>query len=123
MKKIKITTIIITILVIASAFLYPTCVLAKGELKPDSFKPGNPDATAVKQITGIANPIIGTIKTVGVVIAVVTLAVLGVKYMTGSISEKADYKKTMIPYLVGAVLVVGITQFLGVLIKIVTEIK
>lgn len=123
MKKIKITTIIIAILVIASTFLYPTCVLAKGELKPDNFKPTNPDATAVKQITDIANPIIGTIKTVGVVIAVVTLAVLGAKYMTGSISEKADYKKTMIPYLIGAVLVVGITQFLGVLIEIVTKIK
>ena len=29
---------------------------------------------------------------------------LGIKYMMGSASEKAEYKKTMIPYVVGVVL-------------------
>ena len=30
--------------------------------------------------------------------------VIGIKYMMGSAEEKAEYKKTMIPYLIGAVL-------------------
>ena len=33
--------------------------------------------------------------------------ILGIKYMTGSAEEKAEYKKTMVPYLVGAVILFG----------------
>ena len=47
----------------------------------------------------------GIIQVVGVVIAVLVLMVLGVKYMMGSAEEKAEYKKTMIPYIVGAILI------------------
>ena len=42
--------------------------------------------------------------------------------MTGSIEEKAEYKKTMIPYLIGVVLLVAITQFLGLIANIVSNI-
>ena len=41
------------------------------------------------------------------ILAIIIIAVLGVKYMMGSTEEKAEYKKTMMPYLVGAVLVFG----------------
>ncbi len=60
--------------------------------------------------TGIATlggNIVNILTTVGIVIAVIVLLILGIKYMMGSASEKAEYKKTMIPYLVGAVLVFG----------------
>ncbi|MEI3401230.1 MAG: hypothetical protein V8R51_02250 [Clostridia bacterium] len=42
-------------------------------------------------------------QTVGIVLSVVILIILGIKYMMGSAEEKAEYKKTMIPYLIGAV--------------------
>ena len=35
--------------------------------------------------------------------------VLGIKYMVGSAEEKASYKKTMMPYIVGAILLFGAT--------------
>ena len=35
--------------------------------------------------------------------------VLGIKYMMGSAEEKAEYKKTMIPYVVGAILIFAAT--------------
>lgn len=47
------------------------------------------------------------IRNVGIVLAVVILMVLGIKYMVGSAEEKADYKKSMIPYLIGAVVLFG----------------
>lgn len=53
-------------------------------------------------ITDLGKKIIGVLQTVGIVLSVVILVVLGLKYMMGSAEEKADYKKTMIPYLVGA---------------------
>lgn len=48
------------------------------------------------------NKIITVITTVGIVISVVMLIVIGIKYMMGSTSEKAEYKKTLIPYVIGA---------------------
>lgn len=57
------------------------------------------------QISQFGNQIIGILKIVGSVVAVVMLMVLGFKYMMGSAEDKADYKKSMIPYLVGAVLI------------------
>ena len=56
---------------------------------------------------GVANNILGILTTVGAIIAVIILAVLGIKYMMGSASEKAEYKKTFIPYIIGALLVFG----------------
>lgn len=62
---------------------------------------------ADKTIQNIGSTILSIITGVGMVLAVVLVAVLGIKYMMGSTEEKAEYKKSMIPYLVGAVLVFG----------------
>ena len=41
--------------------------------------------------------------------------VLGIKYMMGSAEEKAEYKKTFIPYIVGALLLFAASALVGVL--------
>lgn len=51
--------------------------------------------------------IVSIITTIGIIVAVIVLLVLGIKYMMGSAQEKAEYKKTMIPYLVGAIIIFG----------------
>lgn len=66
------------------------------------------------KIVGLGNSIIAVVRIVGVVIAVVILLILGIKYMMGSAEEKADYKKSMIPYLVGAILIFASTAIVGV---------
>ena len=35
--------------------------------------------------------------------------------MMGSVEEKAEYKKTMMPYIIGAFMLFGITNLLGIL--------
>ena len=63
------------------------------------------DATA--KVTGIdtlGNNIVKILQTAGVVLSVVILIVLGIKYMLGSAEEKAEYKKTMMPYVIGCLL-------------------
>ncbi len=72
-------------------------------------------------VTDIGNQIIGVITTVGVVVAVVVLLILGIKYMMGSASEKAEYKKTMIPYLVGAILIFGASAITKVVVSLGTS--
>ncbi len=61
--------------------------------------------TGNSQINNIGKKIIGLVQTIGTITSVLILVVLGIKYMMGSAEEKAEYKKTMIPYLVGAVLI------------------
>ena len=39
--------------------------------------------------------------------------------MTGSVEEKAEYKKTMLPYVIGAVILFGITSFIGIIVDLV----
>ncbi len=68
--------------------------------------PGSVTATSTSadtQITSIGGKILSAVTTAGVVISVIMVAVLGIKYMMGSSEEKSEYKKSMIPYLVGAV--------------------
>ncbi len=67
-------------------------------------------------VVNIGNQLIGIITTVGVVVAVIVLLILGIKYMMGSASEKAEYKKTMIPYLVGAILIFGASAITKVVV-------
>lgn len=45
---------------------------------------------------------LGYIQVVGMVLSVIILILIGFKYMLGSIEEKAEYKKTLIPYIIGA---------------------
>lgn len=51
--------------------------------------------------------LVGILQVIGIIASVAILIVLGIKYMMGSAEEKAEYKKTMIPYLIGAVLIFG----------------
>lgn len=59
------------------------------------------------RISTIGGQIANILSTIGIIVGVIVLLVLGIKYMMGSTSEKAEYKKTMIPYLVGIVLLLG----------------
>ena len=56
-----------------------------------------------------AGNIMGMIRNVAAIIAVIIIMVLGVKYMLGSVEEKAEYKKSFVPLIVGIVLVVSAT--------------
>ncbi len=79
-----------------------SAIFATG-ITPDRIQPTPTNADP--KITEIGGKILSAITTVGIVLSVIMLAVLGVKYMMGSAEEKAEYKKSMMPYLIGAVLI------------------
>lgn len=80
---------------------------------PGSFKPS--DMKDAGKIKSIGNKIIGVVQFIGTFVSVIVLIVIGIKYMLGSVEEKAEYKKTMMPYIIGAILVFGITNLLGII--------
>ena len=65
-----------------------------------------------------AGTIIRIIRYVAIIIAVILIAVFGIKFMIGSAEEKAEYKKSFIPLIIGIVVVFGSTYIAQVLFSI-----
>lgn len=115
-KTMKILTTIITMLLIVSMGV-PVVFGAKignVEIKPDQ--------TNTENITGVGNKLMGVLQVVGILTAVIILMVLGIKYMMGSAEEKAEYKKTMMPYIIGAILIFAATTIANAVYNFVTGI-
>lgn len=100
----KTSKIIVTLCVLLTIVLLS--VSSYASVTPGSFTAAS---VSTSSIVKLGSNIVGVVRTVGVLVSVVILLVLGIKYMMGSAEEKADYKKSMIPYIVGAVLVFGAT--------------
>lgn len=105
MKK---TMKILTVLLIAILMItFATNVFA-ADVTFDSLQPNyEGDSTT---LVSKANNIMGLIRNVAIIASVIILMVLGVKYMLGSVEEKADYKKSFIPLIIGIILVVAATS-------------
>ena len=114
-KLVKVFTIILTITMILSV-ASTVFALTPGEITGSTNVQGSGDIQKVGQ------SIVGILQTVGIVLSVIILIVLGIKYMMGSAEEKADYKKSMIPYIVGAVLIFAASVLANVIYNFVTNI-
>ena len=119
-KSIKvISTLLLTIMLVASI---AGTVLAVDPNTVLNGLNGNGDVQ-INDLTKVGNNIVTIIQVVGIVIAVIVLLVIGIKYMMGSASEKAEYKKTMIPYIVGAVLIFAGTSLVRVIYSLSTSVS
>lgn len=121
-KTMKILSIVLmAIMLVASISTISMAAGTQQDVNPGNIAgslSGKIDSASQTKVTNIGNQIIGILTTVGVVIAVIVLLILGIKYMMGSASEKAEYKKTMIPYLVGAILIFGASAITKVVVSI-----
>ena len=114
MKKLKKTFLVLfNVFLILSAL---STVLATTQVGPVPITPKT-DGTEATTVISIGNQLIGILQVIGIIIAVIILIVLGIKYMMGSAEEKAEYKKTLVPYLVGALLIFGAASLAGVVFK------
>ena len=68
-----------------------------------------------------ANKVLGYIKMIGTIASVIFISILGIKYMLGSLEEKAEYKETLKPYVIGCLLIFGTVQILGIISNIVVK--
>lgn len=100
--------IVLTLLVALAIILTATSVFATQE----EFRPSgvNIDTRNTDTVKDVGSSILGIVRVVGTIVAVGMLIVLGIKYMMGSAEERAEYKKTLFPYLIGAVLIFAATN-------------
>ncbi len=115
-KAIKIVTIVMIAIMLIS--LTSNVFAAKVGVDPGNFT-GTADGIDTKDVTKWSNNIINIVAIVGSAASIVILIVLGVKYMLGSAEEKAEYKKTLLPYIIGAVFVFGASALTGVIYNMV----
>jgi len=101
MKKLsKVLSLVMVALILVSSSAYAAVNL-------DNLDDTKINANATTAMEKIASPIIDFITNAAMVLAAVLIAVLGIKFMMGSAEEKAEYKKSMMPLLIGAILVFG----------------
>ena len=110
MSKKSINILIILILLCILVILPSVAYASNGTFDASTYQPSSTtDATGASKIQDLGN----------VIISVAILSIIGIKYMTGSVEEKAEYKKTMLPYVIGAVILFGITSFIGIIVDLV----
>ena len=115
MKINKKTMRIICAVVIALTVIVSLCNVCMA-IEVTDIKPNTKVQST--NLTNIGSNIAGIIRNVGIVLAVVILMILGIKYMVGSAEEKADYKKSIIPYLVGAIILFGAAGIAQVVVSL-----
>ena len=106
-KKIIISIALIIILV----FVLAGRVLA---FNPNEWDPG-PGEIEEGPFLEKAGIVLGWIQYIGVIVSILALAIIGLKYMLSSVEAKAEYKKTMIPYVVGCFMIMGISIILALI--------
>ncbi len=121
MKKMsKAVSILLTIMLLISVAMPVFAAPVTGVNSPATLNGANVNGT--EKITGLGNQLITILTIVGSVVSVIVLIVLGIKYMMGSAEEKAEYKKTMMPYIVGAALIFAASTIAGVLYSFLSNV-
>ncbi len=80
------------------------------------------DREQIESLNTIGNKTITVITTIGSVISVIVIIVIGLKYMIGSVEEKAEYKKTLMPFLIGALFVFAASTIASIIYNIAINI-
>ena len=100
-------------LIIISFFLYKVNAFSFEDLSGTTYS--GSDAK------DLGNKIITTISTIGSIVSVTVLVIIGVKYMFGSIEERVEYKKSLLPYLIGSMVVFGASVFSSVIFNVIKD--
>ena len=109
----KVTKILTVVLLVAMIVMFASNVFAGS--KPadvigtiqNSANTANVDTNSIANMAG---KIIAYLRNAAVIMGVIIIIILGIKYMTGSVEEKAGYQKSFVPLIVGIVVVVAATS-------------
>lgn len=81
--------------------------------------------TATQSITGatqnIMGTIINTIRIVGTGVSIIMITYVAIKYMSAAPNEKAEFKKSAMAFIVGAVILFASSNLLGVIADFATK--
>ena len=106
----RIVNKILLIVLLTGIVLFTTNLVSYATFRPSTVTDAvTYDSSTTSDIVEMAGRIIGFMRNVSVVAAVIVISILGIKYMLGSVEEKAGYQKSFLPLIVGIVIVVSAT--------------
>ncbi len=118
-KIVKIVLIFTLLLTIFNSYTVVQADIINPLNDPSNYDPKkSSEQVGSDKLVAKVEHILGVINVVGVVVAIIILMFIGIKYMVGSVEEKAEYKSTMMAYLIGAILLFSITTIANVLYKL-----
>lgn len=77
-------------------------------VNPDDFK----NIAVEEDLAGSLGDIIGIVQIVGVAVSVIACIVMGIRYVLSTTEDRADIKKKLIPFVIGAIIFFGATGIL-----------
>lgn len=126
MKRVMNVSIKILLIFMVCIMLFYTFgnsfIYAANDFDANFWDPSTGKKEGDSKLLEIGNKIIGPIQVIGSLVSVIAIIIIGIKYMLGSVEEKAQYKETLGPYFLGAVLVFGITNVLSIVYNIAIKI-
>ena len=72
-------------------------------------------------LQNVSSVVYNILLTVGIIAAVIIGLFIGIKYMTGSVSERAETKQLIAPYIVGCVVVFGAFTIWRIVVEIINK--
>ncbi len=119
----KIRNIIFVVCVVVALVLSLNTISYADKIDPNDFKPNDINNIDAGNAVKLGEKIVGGITAVGTVVAVVTTMGMGIKYMVGSIEERAEYKKSMMPMFIGMMLLFGVSWLIKLIFDIMSNIS
>lgn len=120
-KILKVIILIIIVINIGEMFRIKCFAMTDVTEDPDTWQPMEEENVSLGKFDRVADRIASTVKLIGVLVSVGTLSVIGIKFMLGSVEEKAQYKQTMIPWIIGACMVFAMTLIPDMIYSIVNS--
>ena len=66
-----------------------------------------------KALFDMGDKLLGILLNIATIVSILTIAIIGVKIMFGSVDQKAEYKAALLPWLIGAIIVFSITRIIA----------
>ena len=94
-----------------------------GTINPEDFKPGDLTDSDTAVAFRSAGVIVNAIINVGLVISIVMFMVLGMKYIMGSIEDREVYKKTLMPMVIGTLMIFISGKIVSIIWNIMSQVN
>lgn len=117
-----IVLIIISTVILSTNYVFASS-LQSSKINTGDFKPPALQEEDYGVAFEKASTIVYTITIIGIIVSIVGIIGLGIRYMMGSIEERAEYKKTMWPMVLGIVFIFASSTIVSVIYNIASQLK
>lgn len=114
-KVVKIGTIVMMLLLILNTISF-------AKIQTEVYRPSELKSADYEEAFKLGGILVSGIQIVGTVIAIAGIMIMGIKYMIGSVEQKAEYKKTLIPYIIGCIFIFAISNIVSLIYNLVEQV-